>query len=136
MINNCNVLQKCAPGKKYLDGSCFTMDQLIKIANAYNNNFKNHKVEIFSNKRKFVKELINKISKNYDCDNEICWLDINFIKNIDSDIRNFTFRPKGPINSKKWLSTTNINKSLKQYEILYKDFLYLGTLPYDFFDLD
>ena len=31
--------KKCAPGKDYKDGSCFTVNNLVKIAKAYNSNF-------------------------------------------------------------------------------------------------
>ena len=29
--------EKCAPTKKYNEGSCFTLDQLKKMAKSYNN---------------------------------------------------------------------------------------------------
>ena len=31
---------KCAPNKKYTDGSCFTLDSLINIAKSYNKSIK------------------------------------------------------------------------------------------------
>lgn len=134
-INKKNDIKKCAPGIKYEEGSCFTLDQLIRIAKNYNLKF-NDKIKIVNNKRLLLKSLIRNISKNYNCESQNCWLNIDFIKQSGNDIKYNTLRPNGPKKSKKWLSTTDINKSLKQYENKFNDFKYLGTLPYDFEDID
>ena len=33
--------KKCAPGKSYKDGSCFTLENLVEIAENFNKNFPN-----------------------------------------------------------------------------------------------
>lgn len=131
-IINDKEIKKCAPSKKYEEGSCFTFEALIKIAKEYN---KYNKDKIILDDIKSKKELLtilkNKISN---CgDNQLCWFKEKLFYNIDDDdILYNTFRPNGPIEKTKWLNTTNINKILYQYEYKYKDFIFLGAVPIDF----
>ncbi len=123
---------KCAPSKKYSEGSCFSMESLVKISNAYNNKFSTDKpIKISNSKEELVNELSNKISS---CKgDQICWLNQIWIKELnDNDINNNTFRPIGPQGRFKWLSTTDINDVIFQYEDKYKDFKFLGAVPIDF----
>jgi len=129
---------KCAPSKKYTDGSCFTLKSLKKIAEAHNRFVgadSNNLIKIIDSKSELVKQLTNRIT---DCaDDQLCWLDIKWIKQIkDYDIHNNTFRPKGPQGRFKWLSTTNINDIMGQYEEKYPDFKFLGAVPLDFEELE
>lgn len=129
--------KKCAPTKNYTDGSCFTLESLKKIAYAYNKSINNSDKLIDLNLSK--SDLVSEISKRIsECGtNQLCWLDIDFVKNTrDNDILKNTFRPKGPQGRFKWLSTTNINEIVKQYEQQYKDFKFLGAVPIDFEELD
>ena len=76
------------------------------------------------------------MKEKYDCDNQVCWINTSFVKNIkNKDITHFTFRPKGPKGKYDWLSTSDIDRVMKQYESKYKDFKFLGAVPYDFEDL-
>jgi len=128
-----NKIDKCAPSKKYTDGSCFTVDSLKLIASKYNEKSKN-KIDITDDKQELVKDLTNAFSKT--CDTQSCWLRLDVVKNIDDkDIHENTFRPDGPEKKYEWLSTTNINDVLNQYEDLHKDFLFLGAVPNDFEEL-
>jgi hypothetical protein len=128
---------KCAPSKTFSEGSCFNIQSLTKIAKAYNNytHKANDKITITDSKKSLVKQLINKIS---DCGNDqLCWLDKKWIKDLeDEEINNNTFRPMGPQGRFKWLSTTDINNVIEQYENKYKDFKFLGAVPRDFDKLD
>jgi hypothetical protein len=129
---------KCAPSKVYSEGSCFTMESLIKLANAYNkfiNDNNSLPIQINNSKADLVRELSLRIVQ---CNgDQLCWLDVDWIKRIkDDDIHKNTFRPKGPQGRFKWLSTTNINEIMKQYEAKYTNFKFLGGVPYDFDDLD
>ena len=54
----------------------------------------------------------------------------------NEELEKFTFRPDGPNGKHAWLSTTNINDVIEQYEKNYDNFMYLGTVPYDFEDLE
>jgi hypothetical protein len=124
---------KCAPSKKYTNGSCFTLDSLKKIADSYNQRNDN-KIDLNLSKDKLVDELETKLSDK--CSDQICWLRLDVVKQLDDeDIEENTFRPKGPSKKYEWLSTTHINEVVEQYQKIHTDFLFLGAVPYDFDDL-
>lgn len=126
----------CAPGKKMMDGSCFSIEQLQKIANSFNIKYKSKQIIITNNKKVLLKSLIKNIQKEYNCNNERCWLGLDIVNNLDDDIKKNTLKPIGPSNSKKWLNTTDINNVLTQYQKKYHNFAFLGALPYDFEELE
>lgn len=131
--NNKEADEKCAPSKKYTDGSCFTLDSLKKIASSYNKRH-NEKIDINLSKEKLVEQLENKLSNK--CSEQTCWLRLDFVKELENEeIENYTFRPKGPTKKYEWLSTTHIDEIVDQYQQLDKHFLFLGAVPYDFDDL-
>ena len=122
--------KRCAPGKDYKNGSCFTVDNLYKIAQAYNSNFKD-KIILKKDKKFLLKELNNKLQKV--CNNQQCWLKLKFIKDInDQNLLKNTFRPEGPDRGTQWLSTSDIDNVMNQYQQKYDDFVFLGAVPYDF----
>jgi hypothetical protein len=125
---------KCAPGKNFKDGSCYTLDNLITISNSYNNIHKKDKIVIKNNKKYLLKQLLNKMDNNYKCkDNQVCWINTKVVKNINNlELEKYTFRPKGPNKQYEWLSTSHINNVMSQYEKKYNNFNFLGTVPYDF----
>ena len=123
---------RCAPTKKYTDGSCFDLESLKKIASAYNKKFDDD-IKIVKNKKYLVEKLEEKMED--ECDNQTCWLKQSFVREIlDKNLKN-TFRPKGPTQKNGWLSTINIDQVMEQYQEKYPNFLYLGTVPSDFEDL-
>jgi hypothetical protein len=124
--------KKCAPGKIYSEGSCFTLEDLIHIAKSYNNLSKTTKIKIINDKKYLLKQLTTFLKNDYNCDNQICWL--NIVKN-DNNIKNFTFRPTGPKKQYEWLSTKDINLVMIQYEKKYPEFKFFGAIPYDFEDI-
>lgn len=122
--------KRCAPSKKYTDGSCFTIESLKLIASKYND-INNNKIIISDNKKQLIEQLKKKMSST--CSNQTCWLRTDLLKEIDDkEIHNNTFRPDGPKSKYAWLSTININDVINQYHSNYQDFLFLGTVPYDF----
>jgi len=130
--------EKCAPSKKFKDGSCFTLEALKKIAENYNKNSGGDKIPISNDKEKLVKNLENKLKNK--CDEQTCWLRQDFVEaindeNIKTDIKENTFRPEGPVKKYEWLSTTDINDVVNQYQAKYKDFMFLGAVPADFEEL-
>jgi hypothetical protein len=128
-----NKNKKCAPSKKFYNGSCFTHDALVKIAENYNKKSKN-KINLNQNKAKLVKELENRLQDK--CDDHACWIRLDFVKEIDNeDILNNTFRPNGPTKKYEWLSTSHINNVVEQYQESHKNFMFLGAVPHDFEDL-
>ena len=122
--------KRCAPSKKYENGSCFSIESLKVIANKYNEN-NDDKIKISDNKKELVSNLEEKMSSN--CSTQTCWLRTKLLKDIENEeITKNTFRPEGPKSKYGWLSTTNINDVIDQYHTNNKDFLFLGTVPYDF----
>lgn len=133
MKNKVKLDQKCAPSKKYYDGSCYTLESLRKIVASYNNRSIN-KIDINQSKENLVKELEERLADK--CSDQTCWLRLDFVKELDNEeIEKNTFRPKGPSQKYEWLSTTHINDVIRQYQEKHKEFLFLGAVPYDFEDL-
>lgn len=125
---------KCAPNKKFKDGSCIDLKSLKNIAENFSNVYN---VEFdYNNKKELVDDLSREFKKKFNCDDQLCWIKQKFIKKIgNEDLSKFTFRPEGPEGKLDWLSTTNINDVVEQYEKKYDDFLFLGAVPYDFQEL-
>ncbi len=125
---------KCAPNKKFKDGSCIDLKTLKNIAENFSNVYN---VEFdYNNKKELVDDLNKEFKKKFNCDDQLCWIKQKFIKKIgNEDLSKFTFRPEGPEGKLDWLSTTNINDVVEQYEKKYDDFLFLGAVPYDFQEL-
>lgn len=124
---------KCAPTKKYTDGSCFTIEQLKNIAKSYNER-NSEKIDLSLDKKQLVDVLETKLSDK--CSEQTCWLRLDVIKELENDdIETNTFRPKGPNKKYEWLSTTHINDVIYQYQKKYPEFLFLGAVPLDFEDL-
>lgn len=128
--------EKCAPSKTYNGGSCLTLNSLKLITASYNKKSKDSdKIRISNNKEDMVKQLEKKLSNK--CDNQTCWLRLDIIQQLEDeqikeDILTNTFRPEGPKKKYEWLSTTDINDVVTQYQEKYQDFLFLGALPADF----
>lgn len=132
-ITNIDPDMKCAPSKKYTNGSCFSLDSLKKIANNFNVKNEN-KINITTNKTDLVQQLETKLADK--CSDQTCWLRLDIVKELDNeDILNNTFRPKGPSKKYEWLSTTHINEVIEQYQSIHKNFIFLGAVPYDFEEL-
>jgi hypothetical protein len=137
----------CAPHKYDRENNtCFTLDQLVEMASAYNRyltknklnpnpkpHFENAKlIDIKSNKKYLLLEFKKRFEKI--CNNdEICLTRQAFmnhiVKEMKEDIINNTFRPKGPNDPKEWLSTYDINNIMAQYEKIYPKFGYFGAVP-------
>lgn len=137
---------KCSPlsNKNGNTDSCFSTDALIKIAKAYNESimygphtikYKQLAIDTNTRARKhYIKEINNRLQDM--CSDEICWLRLNFVKNLnDHEINDLTFLPKGPHVGRKWLSTSDINKVMEQYQHVYSGYEFLGAVPIDFDDI-
>jgi hypothetical protein len=128
--------KKCAPGKNYTEGSCFNINELIEITKSYNKEHPSDSIELKRDKKFLLKQLTSRIKKNYNCNDQVCWVDTKVVKKTNNkDILDLTFRPKGPNKPRGWLSTTDIDKVMTQYESQNKNFKFLGAVPYDFEDL-
>jgi len=125
--------KRCAPGKKYENKSCFSLKSLQEIAKEYNKKHQD-KIIITDDKENLVEQLETKFSKL--CSTQTCWLETKILKEIDNnDIHNNTFRPFGPDTKYAWLSTTHINDVINQYQTINNNFLFLGTVPYNFLEI-
>lgn len=139
---------KCAPYKN-AEISCFTFDELLEIAKAYN------KYQDICLKNKCVKTTQIKNPQNYSkkqlykilserlstlCDTDSCWLDLPFLNSIKNqdiykNLLYFTFKPKFIGKRTKWLSTSDINAVMYQYVHKKSKILYLGALPSNFYEI-
>ncbi len=133
------VNKYCSPNNKNNSHTCFSNSSLVKIASEYNkHNSKKIKVpkKMDESARKSLWNDVNKnMKKLTKCNEDHCILDTSIVKNMkDSDITE-EFRPEMPVEWKKnpttWLSTTDINSVMKQYE-KNSDFVFLGSVPIDF----
>lgn len=142
--------ERCSPTKIFQDGSCYDVHILNEMAKAYNkyNKKKNNDdyIElcdsyIVSKPKIYKKYLLYQFNKRFMdvCTNQRCWGDQEFMqelsKEIENEIKYYTFRPSGPQGKFDWLSTININDVFRQYEKKYKDFIFLGAVPIDFDNL-
>ena len=132
--------KRCAPGKKYENGSCFIMNEILVLCKAYNKHNVNDQIDTYNkSKKQLIMSLTNKL--NNVCNDQICWLKQDFVKNLNDNVKNklmtSVFRPEGPgsYGNFKWLNTTNINEVMTQYETIYKDYKWFGALPADFNDI-
>ena len=124
----------CAPHTEE-SFTCFTKRALINIVKAWNKHKSKDKI-IFTNtsKKKLWKKLNKKLRDK--CENEYCWTEQDFLKKKSINLKKRYFRPKMPEewykNDREWLNTYDIDKVMKQYELKYKDFHFLGAVPMDF----
>ena len=125
---------RCAPSKKFINGSCISHENLITIGEKINQN-QNRQINLNLNKNKLVNSIAKNLSKS--CSSQRCWLTLDVVKSIDNpkvknDLLYHTYLPTGPTKKYDWLSTTHINEKLNQYHKVYPEFLFLGAVPIDF----
>ena len=129
MYTNKNI---CAPGRRK-DNTCFSHNALKELARAYN---KKHKAQINLNqsKNKLWKDIRSNVGTK--CNNEVCWTTLDFIKELDykikAELKNHTFLPIIPKGKHEWLSTTDIDYVIEQFEELQPQFKYMSSYPIDF----
>jgi len=115
----------CAPSKTRKKFSCYSDLDLKKLKDKYNKTYKN-KITAKSPKRIWKQLLAN--MKH--CTKESCFASTLKMKT-------FNFAPKSPAEWKKnptaWLSSEDITAVLKQYELAYPEFKYIGPSPADFY---
>ena len=128
----------CSPKKSGSSISCIDQNLLLKVVDILNNN-KNENIKK-ENNHKLHEEISDKISEISDCDSEKCWSSIHEIVNnlTESELEQFksSFKPRMPSKWKQnpttWLTTSDIENCLKQYEGKHKNFKCYGALPMDF----
>ena len=148
--------KKCAPGVKYKDGSCLSVNKLVAMVKAYNKHMKESlgSAEGFDkhielkwsgggkDDSQYKKYLLKEMNTAMDgiCKDQLCWLRQKFMRKLDetdrNEIMNNTIRPRGPQGKFTWLNTTNIDQVMRQYHSTNPEFKFLGTVPVDFDDLE
>jgi hypothetical protein len=132
------VAKHCAPDKDTSKGSCLDEDLIIKIAKILNK-----KKKITINLKLPIDEIHNQlleiIQEMNDCDSEACILTMkDLLKKLGKDKQKCknSFRPIMPDDwdgdDNAWLSTDEIEDSLKQYEKTDEKFYFYGAVPIDF----
>jgi len=138
----------CAPGKENnfrTYKSCYSLDSLVALAASYNKKWMADSaagvsypfslISIRKDPAYLVRELKQRLYPSC-ADDQACWAEQDFAKRLqDPEISRFTFRPVGPQGRFDWLSTTDINAVMEQYEKADPAFLFLGAVPVDFDDL-
>jgi hypothetical protein len=117
--------------------SCFTLDSLQKIADKWNSSHPDKRIT-YTNKTT-GSELWNSINRMMSsvCNNEVCWVRQEFLKGTPLSAKLLkNFKPIMPkswnANKYQWLNTLDIRDVMNQYEIVYKDFEFIGPVPMDF----
>jgi len=121
----------CSISHKYSEGSCFTIEELKSIAEAYNKAHSD-KIEISDKKETMISKLQEKLKEK--CKDQTCWATLQFLNNNEE--LNLAFKTKGPAGQYDWLSTTEINGCMETYMQKHKDFIFIGAVPIDIEDLD
>ena len=125
MNNIAEVNNKCAPNITNDNLSCLSMSILEALAEKYITGY----IKNSLSKSELLDALNKKMST---CNGEHkCWLQISGNnKHIDK-----YYLPNGPDKQFDWLSTLDINNVLRQYEMKFPEFYFVGAVPYDFEDL-
>ncbi|ARF10817.1 Ulp1 protease [Hokovirus HKV1] len=138
-----SVDKKCAPGIKFGQYSCISLDVLVKLATNYNKHNPNNMIELNRNyeilyPKKYKKYLVDELTEKFKntCSNQHCWLTTKYAEKIidkyNKKLTEIFFRPIGPQGKFTWLNTININQVMDQFHHLYDDFIFLGAVPMDF----
>jgi hypothetical protein len=156
---NTSKSENCYAGTDNHNYSCYSKTHLLKLTKDWNNFYKsnykgglvihkNHK-ELKSSSNENENNLLSEneeltitelwtnldtiIQKFYNCNNEMCWSSLPFIKNKSFLLKRF--KPFKPLswnkNNRTWLSTPDIENVLEQYQDKYSDFKFLGVSPLD-----
>ena len=121
----------CAPGISKHDGSCFDRKGLQRIIRQYNSAFPEKAITYRRNTpNQILWQLIQQRLSDRCGDQEWCWLDQDFLRS-DMEVQNY-YKPPKPETQYKWLTTSDIDHVLKQFEKQYQTYLFLGAVPLDF----
>lgn len=114
--------------------TCFTLRKLKKMADSYNKYYLDKPKIDYTNMT--AGEIWDTLRQrlNTECgNNEVCWVRQPFVKKTgDMELLHFTFKPPKPNGKYMWLRTSDIEKVMKQYELVYPEFKFIGPVPIDF----
>ena len=127
--------QFCAPSSESNHSmTCYSNKKLFRMRNYWNVRHPDNKI-MSKDPHTIWKHLKNNMS--HVCNTEQCWLKQKFIQQSgDNDLLNYTFTPESPStwnkNPNEWLTSTDIENVMRQYERAYPCFQFLGPSPIDF----
>ena len=135
MGNKRHTKLQCSPKAKGDDNkfTCYTSYDLQKLKKSWN--IRHSDDLITSDEPKEIWTILKDRLHNV-CNKESCWLRQNFVSSaIGTELLN-SFSPQQPKSWKKepyeWLTTTDIQNVMKQYEDAYDDFEFIGPSPIDY----
>lgn len=135
---HCPVNLKCAPGNQpnLKTCSCLSKQSLLKIVDVWNKQNENNTIKVSKKPSEvYLWKQIHERMKDK-CKTEWCWIQQEYIKKINNDDINNSYRPKMPTswkqNKYEWLKTDDIENVMDQYEDAYPDFYFIGPVPIDF----
>ena len=121
---------QCSPDNNENKYTCYNNDNLEKMKQLWN---ARHPSNLITSND--TREIWNQLKQNIgsSCNKESCWLKQKFMEgNVSQDLLNYTFSPKSPEswknNKNEWLSSTDIERVMKQYEKSYNCFDFIGSL--------
>jgi hypothetical protein len=128
--------------KAAVKGSCFSVDDLLKIAREWNMLNPRNKIllDVEHNKSNTLssKTLWNLVAEklsSQSCRSEYCWIKKKLSPHLSRKLL-LNFRPEMPSswhrNNTEWLSTSNIEDVMEQYELEFPNFTFRGAVPIDF----
>jgi len=114
--------------------TCYSKNSLEKIKKMWNKRHPDKEIHT-NDTREIWKQLKNNLKEV--CSTERCWIKQKFMENnLDGEILNNTHAPYAPKswkeNPNEWLTSNDIEKVMKQYEVDYPNFIFIGPSPIDF----
>jgi hypothetical protein len=112
--------------------SCYTDEALIKLRDLWNARHRDAPIQTDD-----TKQIHGELSRRMRdvCNQESCWLKQSFADESKNELKQ-SFAPESPAEwttkPNMWLTSTDINKVMKQYEKAYKCFDFIGPSPIDF----
>jgi len=143
-------INQCSPERSVNSSwTCFTHEELVAMANAYNTSFTNVQPIIIPNNTvedvdQYLHGELKKRFASVCGENEACWLNNDTLvaslkRNLDpvmyKTLVNFAVKPQGPVGRNEWLATVHIDSVLNQYERYFTNFKYFGCFPSNHFAL-
>jgi len=134
----------CAPNSKYENGTCITTGVLKNMVEAHNLTNPNDIIQLddsleILDKGKFRGNIVLEFEKRYGT-NQLEWIKKPFISHMEDikrlKLKKYTFKPDGPQGKFEWLNQLHIDNVMNQYELKYNDFIFLGSVPVDFYEIN
>lgn len=130
---------KCSPKvkDKVTGFSCYSFDDLRYLRNLWNAKHPDAAQQITTDNVREIHRQLTAHNAAQCGEKEACWLHQPFVKeSVGKQIREFAFAPEAPKewekNPNEWLSSTEIENVMQQYQKAYKCFRFIGPSPIDF----